>query len=96
MTKTDLLEKRIKFIKKLYIEEIDALPTRGPRGGRNAANIPGWIKSPHGTISKICRDLNIAANHWDGHRRTPATSIPECINDECIQAYNRVFCADIS
>lgn len=69
-----------------HADEIFALPHKGPRGGHNAARIPGWAKSPSSEVSRAARRLpyDFWMRGWDlrGSGKTPTTWIPACILDE--------------
>ena len=72
-------------------DEIDALPQRGPKGGTNAANIPGWSHSPHQTITKACMAAGVPVlNYWHGSAPTPASAIPSCIAGQLLAAYYKI------
>lgn len=92
MTRTERLSIAIKAIYDAKKEEIKSLPTTGPRGGYNAKHIEGWVRSPHGSITKAA---NLAGaqvmKFWAGHRPTPCGAIPACVEDECITAYFEIF-----
>ena len=90
--KTAELGGRIKLIAENHAVEIALLPRKGPSGGSNAANIPGWVLSPNGTVSKAAKLANVPTlSHWSGSLPTPSTAIPGCIALECRLAYESIF-----
>lgn len=74
-------------------EVMNALFTYGKRGGVNAARIPGWVKSPHGDISRAIKLIGNLAwrKGWSGGGTTPEVFIPECIVAEALAAWREVY-----
>jgi hypothetical protein len=92
MNKTMRLVNQIKAIAAAYKSDINNLSYTGPRGGSNAANIQGWTHNGNGTITKACRLAGVPiAPYWSGSAKTPASAIPQAINDQAVAAYNTIF-----
>jgi hypothetical protein len=74
-------------------EIMNAKFTYGPRGGVNAARIPGWVKSPHSDISRAIKLVSELAwrKGWSGGGTTPEVFIPECIKAEALDAWRKVY-----
>lgn len=91
-TRTELLVDLAREIYRIHQNEIESLQTRGPRSGSNARNIPGWVQSPNGTITKACNLSNIPVlPWWSGSAPTPSGAIPSCCALELKCAYNKIF-----
>ena len=91
-TRTQKLAKEIDKIYKANKTKIDALPNRGPQGGINAANIPGWSNYGNGAITRAANIASIPTmRYWSGSAPTPSTALPSCVYDEITAAYNRIF-----
>jgi hypothetical protein len=60
--------------------EKDAIKYWGPRGGRNARHIKGWVHTGDQTLTKACHAAGVITMPWySGSAPTPARAIPECL-----------------
>jgi len=88
MNKTQKIAERLKSIWESIPEGQKQLSFSGPKGGRNARLIPGWICTGDQTITKACKIAGIPMmNYWSGSAPTPSTSIPKVLYDKYILGY---------
>lgn len=92
MNKTQLLSKELEKIYAAHANEIKKLSYTGPRGGHNAANIPGWSVLGIHAVTRAAKLANLPTlSAWSGSNPTPSTAIPACIRWEARNAYIRIF-----
>ena len=87
MNKTEALAKKVKecwdALPKSKVENIKYI---GPRGGKNARYVEGWVHLGDQTLTKACNMAGIPAMfYWSGSATTPATSIPQCLVEEMLK-----------
>jgi len=85
MNKTQELANKLENIWENISDDEKKLSFYGPRGGRNARFIPGWICVGNQTITKACIIAGIPImNYWSGSAPTPSTAIPKILYDKYI------------
>jgi len=96
MTRTAQLAKLIATIYSDHSDEIALLPRTGPRGGRNAAAIPGWDNLGVGVVTRACHLAGVVTlPYWTGCLATPSTATPACVSADLMAAYREIFCNSV-